>query len=136
MAARGAPRSTGRGPAYTLFRGPYGLYGLRSILRGRRSCVAAWGAPVLWAFSGDKFLELVERADPSAFVAIACGLVEQLFVVQGEKRAVTVRLKRHRDQRFTLRRRMPGPAENKFPVRHHVAIDAADLVMSAVRHIE
>src|SRR5207245_3496492 len=37
---------------------------------------------------------------------------------------------RDRHQRFAFRRRTPGPAEHEFPVRHHLAIGAADFMLS------
>src|SRR6266446_6465779 len=76
--------------------------------------------------------KLVERADPAVLVGVARGLIEQLFVVEREQRAVAVRLQRDRHQRFALRCRMPGPAEHQPLVRHYLAVDPADLMMLSV----
>src|SRR6202161_1323683 len=88
------------------------------------------------AASADEFFQLVERAVPAALMAVARGLIEKRLVMQRQQRAVAVRLQRHRDLRFALRRRVPGPAEHQQPVRHHLAIDAADFAMFAIFHFE
>src|SRR4029077_11670101 len=50
-----------------------------------------------------------------------------------EQRAIAVRLDFDRDQRFALRRGFPGPGEHELLVRYEFAIDAADIVLFAVR---
>src|SRR5258706_3407335 len=76
--------------------------------------------------------KIVEHAGPAALMAVARGLIEQLLMVEREQRALAVRLQRDRHQRFAFRRRMPGPAEHQPLVRHHLAIDSADLVILVV----
>src|ERR1051325_1887162 len=83
--------------------------------------------------SGDQFLKLVERAGPAPLVTIASLLVEELLVGKGEQRTIAVGLDVDRDQGFAFRRRLPGPGEDEFLVRHEFAIDAADIVLFAVR---
>src|SRR5215831_4533862 len=61
-------------------------------------------------------------------MAVARGLVEELFVGQSQDGPVTVALERDRHQRLAFRRRMPRPREDETFVRHHLAIDAADVV--------
>src|SRR6476660_8030503 len=76
--------------------------------------------------------KIVEHAGPAVLMVVARGLIEQLLVVEREQRAVAVGLQGDRHQRFTFRRRMPGPAEHQPLVRHHLAIDAADIVILTV----
>ena len=83
--------------------------------------------------SGQEFLELVQRYAPALLVAVARILVEELLVRQRQQRSTAVGLQQHRDQRFTLRRALPRPGEDDFFVRHHFAIDAADVMLVAGR---
>src|ERR1700675_4180158 len=69
-------------------------------------------------------------------MAVPRGLIEQLLMVQRQQRAIAVGLQRDRHLRFTLRCRMPRPAERQYPVPPHLAIDAGDFVMPAVLHLE
>jgi hypothetical protein len=64
-------------------------------------------------------------------VIVASGLVGKLFVAEGHQRADRVRLERNRHKGLTLGRRMPGPGELQPLVRHHLAIDATDLMIFA-----
>ena len=54
----------------------------------------------------NKPFELVDCSRPAAFVTVARGLIEELLVVQSQQGAVAIRLERHSDKRFTLRRRV------------------------------
>src|SRR5579871_813491 len=83
--------------------------------------------------STQQFLHPLESNRPAALMALARRLIEQLLMLQREQRALAIRLQRDRHLRFTLGRRMPGPAEDEAPVRHHLAVDAADLIIFACR---
>src|SRR5215472_17820582 len=62
-------------------------------------------------------------------MAVARRLVEQLLMVERQKRSLAIRLQGDRHQRFALGRRVPGPAEDEAAVGHHLAVDTADLVI-------
>src|SRR4029077_8694767 len=62
-------------------------------------------------------------------MTVARGLIEELFLMEGERRAGAVGLQGHGDQRLALRRRMPDPAKHQPLVRHDFAVDAADLII-------
>src|ERR1043166_7164861 len=65
-------------------------------------------------------------------MTVARGFVEELFVREGEQRAVAVRPDENRDERFPFRRRVPRPGKHEFLVRHDLAVDAVDLMPLAV----
>jgi hypothetical protein len=77
--------------------------------------------------------ELIESFVPAANVAITCGFIEELFVHQGEQGPVSVTLERDRYERLSFRSRTPGPSEYQLFVWHHLAIDAADVVLLTIR---
>ena len=88
---------------------------------------------MLFCASGvDVMLEIAEEFGPAALVVVARGLIDELRVMEGEQGAAAVGPDRHRHLGDALRRRMPGPAEHQPLVRHHLAIDAADLVIFTV----
>src|SRR5262245_60542849 len=66
-------------------------------------------------------------------VAVACFLVEELLVEEREHRAVAVDLQGDRHPRLPLGRALPRPSEHELLVRHHLAVDAADIMLLAVR---
>src|SRR5882757_7170159 len=86
--------------------------------------------------SAYKLFQLAEQFVPALLVAVARGSIEELLMVQRQQRADAIRLQRDREQRFALRRRMPGPAEHQPLVRYDLAIDAADLEMLAIGGVE
>ena len=69
-------------------------------------------------------------------MAIARGLVEELLVDQRQQRSTLVRLDQDGDERLALRRRAPGPGEDELFVAHHLAVDAADVMLLAVLCVE
>src|SRR5215467_2890503 len=81
-------------------------------------------------FSGKQRDQLVESFGPADLMAVARALVEELLVGQRQQRAVAIGLEQHRDQRFALRRAMPGPGEHELLVRPHLAVDAPNLVLA------
>src|SRR5712675_2287920 len=82
--------------------------------------------------SAYKLFQLAEQFVPALLVAVARGSIEELLMVQRQQRAGAIWLQRDREQRFALRRRMPGPAEHQPFVRYDLAIDTADLEIFAV----
>src|ERR1700687_2179636 len=76
--------------------------------------------------------KLVEAAGPTFRVAVAGGLVEELLVGEGQSGAAAIGLDQDGDERLALRRGAPGPSEHELLVRHHLAIDAADVMLLAV----
>src|SRR4051795_2302388 len=58
---------------------------------------------LLCGVSGEILLQIVEHPGPSALVIVARGLVDELFVLEREQRALAFALQRYRDQRFALR---------------------------------
>jgi hypothetical protein len=58
--------------------------------------------------------QLVESSVPAVAVAITRGLVEELFVHQGQQGPVTVTLERDRDQCFSLRSRTQVQVNTSF----------------------
>jgi hypothetical protein len=66
-------------------------------------------------------------------VPVAGRFVEELLMEEGEQRAVAVRLDQNGDQRLALRHGAPRPGEIELLVRDHLAIDAAHMMLLAVR---
>src|SRR3954464_8835801 len=89
-----------------------------------------------WESSGEEPLELIERAGPAEFVAVAGFLVEELLVNERQRGAVAVGPQRHGDKRFAFRGRALGPGEDEPLVRHALAVDAADVMLLAVFGVE
>src|SRR5262245_34781765 len=93
---------------------------------------ASWSTPFTQLreerFSGKQRGKLVEPLGPAGLVAIARALVEELLVGQRQQRAVAIGLQQDRDQRFALRRAVPGPGEHELLVWPHLAIGAANFV--------
>src|SRR5436853_7560567 len=87
-------------------------------------------------FSGEISFDVVEHALPSMLMTVTGGLVEELFVVEHKQRALTVGLQQHRNQRLAFGGRMPCPTENQPFIRHHLAIDPADLEVLAIIPVE
>src|SRR5215467_14045462 len=76
-----------------------------------------------------KSFELVEAAGPTLAVAVARGLVEELLVNQGEDRSGAVKLDQNGHKRLALWHGAPCPGEHELLVGHHLAVDAADVVL-------
>src|SRR5262245_54254749 len=81
-------------------------------------------------------IEFLERAGPSALVAIARLLIKELLVVERQQSAVAVLRHRHGHERLALGCGMPGPRKDQTAVGDHLAVDAADLVMFTVLGLE
>src|SRR5215471_7348474 len=79
-----------------------------------------------------KSFELVEAAGPTLAVAVARGLVEELLVNQGEDRSRAVRLDQNGHERLALWNGAPCPGEHELLVGHHLAVDAADVMLLTV----
>src|SRR5579864_6295774 len=76
--------------------------------------------------------DVFQHAGPTAPVVLGGGLIEQLLVLQRQKRAGAVGRRDYGDLGFALRRRMPGPAEHQLLVRDDFLVDAAHFEMLAV----
>src|SRR5262249_25661565 len=59
---------------------------------------------LLLSLCGEVFVEFFHRAVPAALMAVTCGFVEELLMLQREQCAITVGLECERDQRLALRR--------------------------------
>src|SRR5262245_64216376 len=86
--------------------------------------------------SGEEIFQLHEQLVPALGVLVARSLVEELLMREDHQGAVAIGPDRYRHQRPALGRRVPGPAEHQPLMRHHFAIDAADLGMLAGLHVE
>src|SRR5271166_777883 len=92
--------------------------------------------PWLLLCVGEQRCELVECADPARTMGVPHRLVVELRVRQRQLGAVRSRAQLDRDQRLPLRGRYPVPRENKPPLRLHLAIDAAAIVLLAIQREE
>src|SRR5581483_8140643 len=71
-------------------------------------------------------LKCIEASGPARAVAVARRFVEEALVRQRQDTAGAVGLDVDGDERLALRRALPGPSEHQLPVRHDLAIHAAD----------
>ena len=65
-------------------------------------------------------------------MAVARGLVKELFVTEDEPGTAACRLEPDRHQRLALRRGAPGPGEGQQGRETNLAVDAADVMAFTV----
>src|SRR5919112_893399 len=77
--------------------------------------------------------QLDEAARPTVLVTVTGMLIEELLVRERHDGVVAVGFELDRDERLTLRRGAPRPGKDQLLVRHHLAINAADIVLVSRR---